>query len=450
MNSQELKAVFSLSLVFALRMFGLFILLPVLAVYADQLYGATPIMVGLAIGAYGISQSFLQIPAGLLSDHIGRKPVILGGLMLFVLGSVVAGVSDSMVGIIVGRFLQGAGAIAAAITALLADLVREENRSRSMAIVGMTIGLAFCGAMVCGPLMAGAWGLSGMFAVSAAMGLGAMALVHWQVPEPVRQRASLETITNRACLQQVLTDKQLMRLNVGVFILHFILIALFVHFPLALERIGSLPVNQHWWIYLGAMVVSFVLMVPFIILGEKHRCIKNIVQGAILVLLAAQLMRAVDSSHLTTLIVSVLLFFVAFNYLEATLPSLVSRLAPAGSRGTAMGAFSTCQFLGAGLGGLISGYVYQHMGETGILILVTTVTALWWLLSVTMINPPHISSIVLDLYPVIPSEARRISDGLTSVAGVREVVLVLEEQAAYLKVDRQRLDERRLRQFGEW
>ncbi len=450
MNSLEVRAASSLSLVFALRMLGLFMLLPVLAVYADELKGTTPALIGLAIGAYGISQSLLQIPAGLLSDRIGRKPVIIGGLLIFVAGSLLAGSSDSITNIIAGRFLQGAGAIAAAVTALLADLTREENRTRAMAMVGISIGLSFCVAMVLGPLLVQQWGLPGLFDISAVMALGAIALVVWAIPTPVRQKANRETVATLSQLRQVLGHRQLLRLNAGVFTLHFVLMLLFMQLPLALQNLAGLPREEHWWVYLLTMIVSFFAMVPFIVIGEKKRMIRPIMIGAVALLFVAQGMIWANQANLMWLIASVLLFFMAFNYLEATMPSVVSRIAPAGSRGTAMGAFATCQFLGAGLGGIIAGLAYQMWGGTGIFVVGAIATAIWWLLSVTMNNPPYVSSIVLDLYPVVPSEANRMSNRLAAVTGVKDVTLIVEEQTAYLKIDKQQLDEQHLRQYGDW
>ncbi|MCL6270071.1 MFS transporter [Sansalvadorimonas sp. 2012CJ34-2] len=450
MNSLEVRAASSLSLVFALRMLGLFMLLPVLAVYADELRGATPALIGLAIGAYGISQSLLQIPAGLLSDRIGRKPVIIGGLLIFVAGSLLAGSSDTITNIIAGRFLQGAGAIAAAVTALLADLTREENRTRAMAMVGISIGLSFCVAMVLGPLLVQQWGLAGLFNISAVMAVGAIALVAWAIPTPVRQKANRETVATLSQLREILGHRQLLRLNAGVFTLHFVLMLLFMQLPLALQNLAGLPREEHWWVYLVTMVISFFAMVPFIVIGEKKRMIRPIMIGVVTLLFIAQGMIWANQSNLAWLVGSVLLFFMAFNYLEATMPSVVSRIAPAGSRGTAMGAFATCQFLGAGLGGIIAGLAYQLWGGTGIFVVGAIATAIWWLLSVTMNNPPYVSSIVLDLYPVVPSEANRMSDRLAAVAGVKDVTLIVEEQTAYLKIDKQQLDEQHLRQYGDW
>ncbi|MCY4471780.1 MAG: MFS transporter [Kistimonas sp.] len=378
MNALEVRTVASLAAVFALRMLGLFMLLPVLAVYADQVSDASPALVGLALGAYGLSQACMQIPAGLLSDRVGRKPVIVGGLLMFVAGSLLAAFSDSMAGLVVGRFLQGSGAIAAAITALLADLVRAEYRTRAMAVMGVTIGFSFCLAMILGPVLAASAGLSGMFLVIAAFALAAIAVVIWIVPAPERVQADGETGSAAARLRRILTDNRLMRLNAGVFALHFVLVALFVHLPVALERAGQ-PRAEHGWVYLVAMLVSFVAAMPLIMMAERTSRSRQVLVGAVALLWIAQLVVALEPG-ITGLMAGIVLFFLAFNYLEASLPTLVSKIAPTGSRGAAMGVFSTSQFLGAGLGGGLAGLVYQWCGDAGLLVLVSLVTVLWaWL-----------------------------------------------------------------------
>lgn len=450
MNQLEVRASLSLSAVFALRMLGLFMLLPVLAVYADTIEGSTPALIGLAIGAYGITQALLQIPAGLLSDRIGKKPVILIGLGIFFLGSLLAAFSDSILGIIAGRFLQGAGAVAAAITALLSDLTREQNRTKAMAMVGMSIGVSFCVAMVLGPLITRLTGIDGLFMVTAVAALAAMGIVAWGVPTPAIQKFNRETATITGQLRATLKDQQLLRLDVGIFILHFVLMGLFITVPLDLQNLAGLPREEHWWVYLLTMVLSFVAMVPFIVIGERKQCLKQIMAGAVALLLVAQVIAWSERDSLIGLIVSVFLFFAAFNFLEATLPSLVSRQAPAGNRGTAMGAYSTCQFLGAGLGGALSGVAYQSYGHIGVLVVCGSATAVWWLLVMTMRQPRYVNSLVMELFPVVPTEVIRVHEQIASVSGVKEVTVIVEEQTAYLKVDKRHLDQQRLRQFGEW
>ena len=378
MNALEVRAVASLAAVFALRMLGLFMLLPVLAVYADQVSDASPALIGMALGAYGLSQACMQIPAGLLSDRVGRKPVIVGGLLIFMAGSLLAAFSDSMAGLIAGRFLQGSGAIAAAATALLADLVREDYRSRAMAIMGITIGLSFCLAMTLGPVLAAATGdLSGPFAVTAVLALVAVVIVVCVVPAPAHPQTPADG-TMGARLSRVLADRRLMRLNAGVFVLHFVLVALFVHLPLALEHAGQ-PRDEHGWVYLAIMLLSFVLMMPCLRLAERSGRGRQMLVGAVVLLLLAQVVVALDLGW-AGVVTGMLLFFLAFNYLEASLPSLVSRLAPGNNRGAAMGVFSTCQFLGAGLGGSLAGLVYEWAGDAGLLLLVSLMTVLWiWL-----------------------------------------------------------------------
>lgn len=449
MNRLEASVSLLLSAVFGLRMLGLFMLLPVLMVYADTLEESTPVLMGLAMGAYGITQALWQIPAGLLSNRIGRKPVIIIGFGIFFLGGLIAAFSGSMYGIIAGRFVQGGGA-GAAITALLSDLTREQSRTRVMAMVGRSIGIAFCIAVVLGPLITRIMGLGGLFMVSALAALTAMIIVAWGVPTPAIQKCCRETATITGQITSILKDLQLLRLDAGVFILHFILMGLFITVPLALQNFAGLAREQHWWVYLLTMVLSFVATVPLISVSKRKHWLKQMMVGAVTLLLIAQGVVWSERASLVGLLISLFLFFAAFHFLEATLPFLVSCQAQAGSGGTAMGVYSTGQFLGAGLGGVLCGVAYQAFGHIGVLSLCGVVTGIWWLLVMTMHPPRYVSSLVLGLFPVVPAEAGRVHEQISSVLGVKEVMLIVEEQTAYLKVDKQSLDRQRLRQFGEW
>ena len=449
MSPLELKASLSLSLVFMFRMFGLFMVLPVMALYADGVQGATASLVGLAIGAYGFSQALLQIPFGWLSDRVGRKPVIVGGLMLFLLGSLVAASADTIYGVIAGRVLQGCGAIAGAITALLADLTRERFRTRSMAVFGMGIGLSFCLAMMIGPVFANWWGLSGLFLSNAGLALVGILLVALVVPSPIMSRRDLNSFVSRQDVLEIARDPQLLRLMFGVFVLHFVVMGLFVFLPQELVSTLDIPKESHGWVYLLGLLGSFVVVAPFIIYSEKHQCLKQCFVAAVALLLLSLLLMAMAPEQKHLLIAGILVFFGGFNFLEASLPSLVSKLSAAGTRGTAMGLYSTCQFLGAASGGFFTGVSYEFWGLTGVMAVCAIPTALWWLLSVTMEHPPYVSSMVMALNHPGDKDTGLISQALAIIPGVEEVTVLDRERTAYLKVDRKNLDIAALRQYGE-
>ena len=355
MNALEKRSVAALASVYAMRMLGLFMVLPVFVLLADDLQGATPTLIGVAIGGYGLSQALLQVPFGMLSDRFGRKRLIYIGLILFAFGSLLAATSDSIYGVIAGRILQGSGAIASVLMALLSDLTREEERTKAMALVGVSIGLSFSISLVLGPLIGNAFGLSGIFFFTALLAMIALVLVNRVVPQPHVSAANPETLPARAMLRRVLSDGRLLRLDLGIFVLHLVLTALFLVVPsLLADRVG-LPSQSHWWLYLSVMVASFFAMIPFIIFGEKKRQMKAVLCGAITLLLIAMAGFAAVSLTLTTIWAILFVFFLAFNLLEASLPSLISKEARAGSRGTAMGVYSTAQFLGAFVGGAMGG-----------------------------------------------------------------------------------------------
>ncbi len=434
LSGTEKKVAFSLASVFGLRMMGLFMIMPVFALYGQHLEGFSPLWVGIAIGAYGLTQAVLQIPMGILSDRIGRKPVIMGGLLVFALGSVVAAMADSIYGVVAGRALQGMGAIAAAVLALAADLSRDEQRTKVMAIIGMCIGFSFALSLLIGPVVAQHLGLSGLFAMTAGLALLGIVIVQLLVPNPVTHAPKGDTLAAPARIVQMLKNPQLIRLDAGIFILHLVLTAVFVALPLDLVDAGFAK-EEHWMLYFPAFIGAFFLMVPLIIIGVKRKNAKGMFQVALVILLVALGMMAAFSHSLVGLSVAVVLFFTGFNYLEASLPSLIAKFCPVGEKGTAMGVYSTSQFLGAFCGGLIGGGAYQWLGATGVFIAGMILMAIWLILSLGMQNPVLLKSYTLAANVEGTDQAKTMAMELSKLAGVAEAIVVLEEKVAYLKVD---------------
>ncbi|WP_137888622.1 MFS transporter [Pseudomonas sp. 2FE] len=448
MSGSETRAASGLALVFAFRMLGMFMVLPVLATYGMDLAGATPALIGLAIGAYGLTQAFLQIPFGVISDRIGRRPVIYLGLLIFAAGSVLAANADSIWGVIAGRVLQGAGAISAAVMALLSDLTREQHRTKAMAMIGMSIGLSFAVAMVVGPLLTRVFGLSGLFWATAGMALLGLAIVAWLVPRSDGPLHHRESELAREALGATLRHPDLLRLDLGIFVLHAILMASFVALPLALVQEAGLPKEQHWWVYLTALLISFFAMIPFIIYGEKKRQMKRVLLGAVTVLLLCELFFWQFGGSLRALVLGTVVFFTAFNLLEASLPSLISKVSPAGGKGTAMGVYSTSQFLGAAVGGILGGWLFQHGGLGVVFLGCAALCALWLAFAVTMNEPPYVTSLRLPLSSVAVRDAGLV-ERLLAVAGVTDAVVVAEEAAIYIKLDTEQLDRTSLERLIE-
>ncbi|WP_235040961.1 MFS transporter [Vreelandella profundi] len=435
----ERRAISGLAGLYASRMLGLFMVLPVLALYADTLEGSTPLLVGVALGIYGLTQATLQIPFGLLSDRIGRKRVIALGLVIFALGSMVAALSDTMVGIIAGRALQGGGAVAAAIMALLADQTREEVRTAAMAIIGLSIGVSFAIAMVLGPWLAVWAGLSGVFWFTALLTLvGLLVLWRW-VPAAPRRRRHRDVSMDRQQFKSVIMRPDLWRLDVSIFSLHLVLMAIFVAVPFRLLGAG-VPIEYHGLAYLGIMALSFVAMVPLIIVAEKKQrmrlmCLLAI--GAIVISLAGLGLPFFAGDWL---FVWLFVFFTGFNLLEATLPSMLSKLAPAGAKGTAMGVYSTSQFLGAFLGGTLGGLLAHFGGLNAVFIGCAGLALCWWVAMWWMPSPPPLSSEIVALDDSHVGTLDLLMEHLADVVGVEDVMLVPEERLVYLKVNRQQLD----------
>ncbi|MEB0206251.1 MFS transporter [Pseudomonas sp. CCC3.1] len=446
MSGSETRAASGLALVFAFRMLGMFMVLPVLATYGMDLAGATPALIGLAIGAYGLTQAIFQIPFGIISDRIGRRPVIYLGLIVFALGSVLAANSDSIWGVIAGRVLQGAGAISAAAMALLSDLTREQHRTKAMAMIGMTIGLSFAVAMVVGPLLTRAFGLSGLFLATGAMALVGIVIVMFMVPRSTGTLQHRESGVAKQALMPTLRHPDLLRLDLGIFVLHAMLMSSFIALPLALVEKAGLPKEQHWWVYLTALLISFFAMIPFIIYGEKKRKMKRVLLGAVSTLMLTELFFWQFGDSLRALVIGTVVFFTAFNLLEASLPSLISKVSPAGGKGTAMGVYSTSQFLGSALGGILGGWLFQHGGLSVVFLGCAGLAALWLAFAVTMREPPYVTSLRLPLLPEALREAG-LAERLKAVAGVTDAVVVAEEAAIYIKLDTELLDRATLEQL---
>jgi MFS family permease len=389
MSGLEWRASGSLASIFALRMLGLFLILPVFAVHAAGIPGGDdPRLVGLALGIYGLTQGLLQIPFGAASDRYGRKPAIVAGLVIFAVGSFVAAAAPDMAWTIVGRALQGAGAISAAVTAFIADSTRDEHRTKAMALVGASIGLTFAVSLVGAPPLYAAIGMSGLFALTGALAVAAIGVVIWIVPPAGAKPA--ESAPARA--REIIFNAQLLRLNAGIFALHTVQMAMFVVLPVMLVERGGLPVAAHWRVYLPVVLVSFALMMPPILAAERRARVRPLFLGSIGLLLLVQLGLLAVSDTLTALVIWLLLFFVGFNILEASLPSLVSRVAPAAARGFALGIYNTTQSLGLFAGGVVGGVLAARWGATGVFSVAAVVMAGWWLLALGMRELPRRAS----------------------------------------------------------
>ncbi len=441
MTPIERRASMGLAGIYGLRMLGMFIILPIFAIYARQLPGAqSHMLIGLALGAYGLTQAILQIPAGWMSDRYGRKPVIYAGLALFAIGSFIAAATDNIYWIIIGRVIQGAGAINAAVMALVADLTREEHRTKAMALIGMTIGITFNLSLVLSPLLYHAIGMAGIFAMTGVLAIVAIGAAAWVIPDPKITRFHSETEVSTKKIGEVLRNKDLLRLDFGIFTLHAILMSVFMQVPHVLKQDG-LETPQHWMVYLPVTLLAFALMIPAIIIAEKRAKMKQVFAGAVALAAVSQLALLLFHGTIWGVACSLLLFFAAFNVLEASLPSLISKIAPLSSKGTAMGVYSSAQFLGAFFGGAMGGILMEYVGGNAVFVFAIALLLLWLVVSFGMKPPAAVRTRMYHLPELDEARSMLLQQKLAQLPGVREAMVVGAEGMVCLKVEMQGFDE---------
>lgn len=438
MSSTELRATISLASIYGLRMLGMFLILPIFAIYAKTLDGGqNQTMVGLALGAYGLTQVLLQLPFGIASDKFGRKKVIYVGMVIFVIGSVVAAMGTDIMTVIIGRAIQGAGAVSAVVMALVADSTREEHRTKAMATIGGTIGVTFALSLVAGPLLNQSIGVPGIFWMTAILSLFAILVVKFSVPDPINSHFHSDTETAPGKIKEVLSNTQLLRLNLGAFSLHAAQMAMFVVVPFALIETSGMTVNQHWVVYLPVLVVSFVMMIPAIIYAEKRAKLKPVFISAVAILLAAQLLFAATIHQFWGVVAALFFYFLAFNLLEATLPSLISKMAPADSKGTAIGVHNTAQSLGVFVGALAGGFLSGNFGFSSVFIFCSVLIGFWLLSALGMKTPPSVKTKMYHVESLNDTEAVALKTEVEKLSGVEEVAVLAKESTLIVKINNQ-------------
>ena len=436
MNSVEKRAILGVGGIFALRMIGLFMIVPVFSVYGDNYAHATPFLIGLAVGIYGLGQAIFQIPMSLAADKFPRKPIIFLGLILFALGGIIAANATDIYEVIIGRALAGSGAVSAVLMALLADVTREEMRTKAMATMGLTIATSIMLAFAFGPLLVGSLGISGLFWLTAGFAVLAMLLLLF-VPTPLR--VLKHNLDNKSIGQQlatVLKIGDLNRLHIGIFALHLTMTAIFVILPHQLNDVLGLSVRQQGLVYLPLLFIGFAVAIPFIIIAEKKRKMRQVFLGAIALMTVALALLALGGQVGVGIILGLLLYFMGFNLLEATIPSWISKRAPVANKATAMGLNSSSQFFGAFVGGAMGGLL---LSQPNVLAwgLLAIIMAASLLLIIPIADPPYLSSTTVTIPKNI--NIQDWSRQVLAVDGVDELVVMAKEQVAYLKLDKTQL-----------
>ena len=440
LTAHEVRATVALAGVFAMRLLGLFMIYPVFEAYARHLQGATPLMIGVTLGAYGLTQGLFQIPFGLLSDRIGRKTVISIGLVLFGIGSVIAALSTSITGVLVGRILQGLGAVGSVVLAMVADYTRDDVRTKAMAIVGMTIGLSFLVAIGVGPVLDGLFGVPGIFWLTAGLAIVGIAITYSLPAAPAHVVPHRDTEAVPALFARIVGNGELLRLDVAVFALHAILTASFLAVPPLIASTLHVAADRNWQVYVPVLLASVVLMIPAIIVAEKGDRMKETFIAAVVIIGGSQVALAVAGTQPIVCIAALVLFFAGFNVMEAMLPSLVTKIAPAGAKGTATGIFSTAQFLGIFFGGALGGWTFGWAGATGVFELAIGIAVVWLAVAATMRRPGRYASYVAPLGGANGQDFGTLAANLQALPGVIEVAVARDEGVAYLKIDRARFD----------
>ncbi|WP_131667722.1 MFS transporter [Psychrobacter pygoscelis] len=446
MNSIEKRAIAGVGGIFALRMIGLFMIVPVFSVYGSDYAQATPFLIGLAVGIYGLGQAIFQIPMSLAADRFPRKPMILFGLILFALGGILAATADNIYQVIIGRALAGSGAVSAVLMALLADLTREQVRTKAMATMGLTIATSIMLAFAIGPMLVASLGIAGLFWLTAAFAVCAMLLLAF-IPTPLR--VLTHNLADKSIVQQlkeVLAIGDLNRLHLGIFALHLTMTAIFVIVPKQLSDVLGLSVRQQGYVYMPLLIVGFAIALPFIIIAEKRQKMRQVFLAAIALMAAALGLLAFDSQLGVGLIIGLGLYFIGFNLLEATIPSWISKKAPVANKATAMGLNSSSQFFGAFVGGAMGGLLLTQstLLAWGALALVMAIALA---LIFPIRQPPYLSSTTLK----IPNntDIQSWSKRIMNIDGVDDIVVMASEQVAYLKLDKQRLTDTSRQQLSQ-
>ncbi|VFP87465.1 Inner membrane transport protein YajR [Candidatus Erwinia haradaeae] len=433
MTPLEKYASWGLGTVFSLRMLGLFMALPILTTYGGNLNGATETLTGLAIGIYGITQAFFQIPFGVLSDRFGRKPLIISGLSIFMIGSIIAAMTESIWGVILGRALQGVGAIAGTILALLSDLMSEENYTKAITFLGISFGITFSLAIVLGPIITQALGLQELFWIIAVLTMISIIITLIIVPSTSKHTLNRESSLVTSSIRHVIGNSHLMKLNLSVFFLHVLLMSSFIGVPKHFIMVG-LSAGEHWKIYLCTMSIALALAAPLLIYAEKKRQMKKVFVLAIGCILGAETVFWMIDYPIWTLITSLEIFFVSFNLIEAILPSFISKQSPVGYKGTAMGVYTTSQCIGVATGGFVGGWILDYMGSSTVFLFNMLVALSWFVLSLNLREPRYLSTLRFHLEDCI-QDPIQLQNFLKQQDGIFDAWILPHEKSAYVKID---------------